>query len=1138
MGRVQHHLWVTCVLLLQGGLIQSGDAQVLVEFQSGPLYRVIGYPLTISCNVSGFTNPSAQQDFRFSFYKPNKPDTEILIISTDDPNFGMATHSRRVMDGKITVERRSVTSVLFKVLSLEEGDEGVYECFTPNKEAKFGGKYNDRTSVKVIKDTLTASSIGPASLSLSEGDALTLQCLASSNTFQHTHRSVTWYLHGDGEAKPRPVISLDRNLIVTPGPGFEQRYRDGFIGLDKVEDARYRLKMSRIEMSDAGSIYCQAQEWIQDTDQSWYSMTQKDAQPTNLTVKAIEVAPDTGSMGVKIKVNKPQLQIGERLDVTCTVDVQGMTGQFFSVAWIKDDRELAKIGPTGVLSVAPEYEGQQREGELEVVRMGERTHLLTRQRVTTEDQGVFHCRAWSHEFKNWGSPVGPGQDSRTELITIKDTESDLAVAMDTQTGNIIEGGELRLICKVTGVKNQLSVTWKRRSASVATGPYSDIISLSQVGVLDVGAEFKQRKVVTLRPTVDTFVLELSDVTSSDAGTYQCTVTERGAGANHNVRSQIANVEIQSIESLLKVQLASRGAQVTVGGEADLICRVRGPNVPVNVRWSLKREGESSPEDILTLSNTGDISWRGDQSSYQLTVTTSPGQVHHKLRIIQASRREAGQYKCEITAFSQGRYREPQSSNQLAVSIQTPESALTLTSSPSLLDQSLNTDIHMECSVAKATSESSRFAVTWLAQKNEQGNQTVLSSDRDAVETLGEGLSTEPRVSMRRHEGRSFVLTIRQARSSDSGRYFCVVEEWLQAPLGQWYNLLPSSAAIELRLKETVSDLALDKTNKELAVREGDGVELTCTLTNGASDPTSLYTLTWFYMKSGSSAFNVPLVIVGHDGILNYPEDQRNHGPQDLRGRLIFSRPTHSTFQLDLQRAQQGDSGAYLCQVDQYKLSNDGQWEQTASDKSGTTNLTVKRTESALTLTSSPSLLDQSLNTDIHMECSVAKATSESSRFAVTWLAQKNEQGNQTVLSSDRDAVETLGEGLSTEPRVSMRRHEGRSFVLTIRQARSSDSGRYFCVVGEWLQDPLGQWYNLLPSSAAIELRLKETDPGSSPESGCRTEYVLTFFIPIVCLLVMLIIVLSIKLKRRGSAGNKKQLPSLWAEENPLKPVPE
>ncbi|XP_038869915.1 immunoglobulin superfamily member 3-like [Salvelinus namaycush] len=574
MGCVKQYLWRTSLLLFLSGLIQWGGAKVLVEVQSGPLYRVIGYPFFMSCSVSGFSNPAARQDFRFSIYKPNRPTREIQIISTDDNNYAMAVYGVRVRGGGITLERLSVTSVLFHVKSLEEGDKDEYECHTPNSELEYNGTYNAKATLKgnvifyclngntfcvchiLLEDTLTTSSTGPASFSLSEGDALTLKGLASSNTFQHTHLSVTWYLNGDGEASPRPIISLDRDLTVSLGQGFEGRYQAGLIGLDKLEEATYRLKMARIELSDAGRIYCHAQEWIQDPDRSWYPISHKDAQATTLEVKAIEKhlkkAPDqgSGSMVVRMTVLKAQLQEGEELAVQCIVDAQGLAGRFLSVAWVKDNQELAQIGPTGVLSVGPEYGGRESGGELRAVWTGEKTHLLTLWPVRTLDQGVYHCRAWSQERdRNGVFTQGPSQESTTEPITIRAIESGLAVAMENQKVSVDEGDELQLACRVSGVKGQLSVTWKYRSASTTTGSFSYVTSLSRVGVMEPGAELGQRNVRTLRPTADTFTLEMSEVKPSDAGAYQCTVSKWTTETN---------------ESLMRVDLKSRGIEVTEG----------------------------------------------------------------------------------------------------------------------------------------------------------------------------------------------------------------------------------------------------------------------------------------------------------------------------------------------------------------------------------------------------------------------------------------------------------------------------------------------------------------------------------------------------------------------------------------------
>lgn len=138
----------------------------------------------------------------------------------------------------------------------------------------------------VIDNSLSVSSTASAVLSYNEGEALSLSCQASSNTLQHTHLSLGWYLHKSGEDAARPIVSLNRDFTLTAGRGFEGRHHAGLIRLDKVGEATYKLEMAKLEVSDQGEIYCRAEEWIQDPDRSWYSIAQKDSARSNLTVKA------------------------------------------------------------------------------------------------------------------------------------------------------------------------------------------------------------------------------------------------------------------------------------------------------------------------------------------------------------------------------------------------------------------------------------------------------------------------------------------------------------------------------------------------------------------------------------------------------------------------------------------------------------------------------------------------------------------------------------------------------------------------------------------------------------------------------------------------------------------------------------
>uniref|UniRef100_A0A671MXS1 Ig-like domain-containing protein n=1 Tax=Sinocyclocheilus anshuiensis TaxID=1608454 RepID=A0A671MXS1_9TELE len=182
------------------------SGQRLVQMQEGPLYRVKGNPISISCNVTWFKCPAK-----------------------------MFSDRVRIKDIEIQMS-------------------GDLLCETPNTDAVYLGNYALSKRKKdclstVIADTLEASYSGSPSQSLSEGNTLQLECQVS----------FTWFLHDEEDENLRPIITLDKDLTVKPGAGFEDHYRVGLISMDKVEDTTYT-------QSDQGKLYCKAIEWIQDPD--------------------------------------------------------------------------------------------------------------------------------------------------------------------------------------------------------------------------------------------------------------------------------------------------------------------------------------------------------------------------------------------------------------------------------------------------------------------------------------------------------------------------------------------------------------------------------------------------------------------------------------------------------------------------------------------------------------------------------------------------------------------------------------------------------------------------------------------------------------------------------------------------------
>lgn len=136
--------------------LHSGQARVNTEVQAGPLYRVVGSLLSVSCNVSGFADNNARKEFEFSVKKPQLP-MDINIISTRAQSFSFAMYSQRVKNKEITLTHVTPNSVVFEIQSLEKGDEGEFDCYVINAESVFDGIYSAKTTVKGTQPPLLFS---------------------------------------------------------------------------------------------------------------------------------------------------------------------------------------------------------------------------------------------------------------------------------------------------------------------------------------------------------------------------------------------------------------------------------------------------------------------------------------------------------------------------------------------------------------------------------------------------------------------------------------------------------------------------------------------------------------------------------------------------------------------------------------------------------------------------------------------------------------------------------------------------------------------------------------------------------------------------------------------------------------------
>uniref|UniRef100_UPI00398EA2F0 immunoglobulin superfamily member 8 n=1 Tax=Pristiophorus japonicus TaxID=55135 RepID=UPI00398EA2F0 len=362
-----------------------------VHVPPGPLYRVEGTHISISCNVTDYDG-AREQDFEWTVSKLEAPERAISVVSTRDPDFSYLAYRGRVGAGDVFIHRLAPDSVELHMRSLQKQDEGEFECYTPSNDRKYQGMYSAKVMLRVLPDTLHLS--GPSDahhrLAVREGEPLALLCRAAVLTAPHTHLSVTFVR--DGSDGRQMVIGLGRDLTVeTDGQGpYWARYAQGDIGVEKIRGNAYHLKVDHLKTQDAGSYHCTAAEWILDPDGTWQKILERTIPLVNLSVDPIDL-----TLGAKASVAPTMFYRGDTVDLHCNVSL-GVGEEQEEVAlsvgwWAKGEDALAGVDRRGVSLPTALWRRTAAGSELSADWVAPRCFRLRIYRATREDEGQYHC---------------------------------------------------------------------------------------------------------------------------------------------------------------------------------------------------------------------------------------------------------------------------------------------------------------------------------------------------------------------------------------------------------------------------------------------------------------------------------------------------------------------------------------------------------------------------------------------------------------------------------------------------------------------------------------------------------------------------------------------------------------------------
>ncbi|CAK6439349.1 unnamed protein product [Pipistrellus nathusii] len=928
-------------------LTKLSIGQRVVTVQKGPLFRAEGYPVSISCNVTGHQGP-AEQHFQWSVYLPAAPTREIQIVSTQDAGFTYSVYAPRVTSRDIYVERLQGNAASLHISKLQAKDSGEYECHTPNTDGEYYGSYSAKTTLVVIPDTLSAT-MRPQTLSKEEGEPLELTCEAARATVQHTHLAVAWHLLQGGGSPASEIISLSKDFTLLPGPSFAERFARGAVRLDKLGAATFRLSLGSLQPSDQGRLFCEATEWIQDPDGTWTFIAKKQTDPTTLSVQ-----PAVRDFQVNLTAEGTFTE-GKPLELVCLVLGGGRDLQLQGV-WFLNSVEVARIDAGGVLGLKKDYSERARQGQLQVAKLNPKAFSLKIFAAGPEDEGAYGCTVTEMTRAPMGSwqQLQRKQSPDRHVHLRKPAARSVAISTQNKQQAVWEGEALTLLCKADGAESLLSASWWHVPQGQTQPVF--VAGMQQDGTVQLGASYgtptHHGRARLEKTDWATFRLEITSTAVTDSGTYECRVFERSRSQAGGLSwAQKMSIAVKSLASSLHVSLMSRQPQVKLTSTVDLACIVGAGysdlQVPLTVTWRFQPAGSQVSHHLVRVTHNGTIEWGDFPSQFQRRTKISQSSFRSQLSIHDATEAEAGVYQCTVEVYDRnalptnGPARASASSHPLRIVISLPESKLTVNSSSQVQELAINSNVAVECSVLSRTTGHLPLAVTWYFSPISSNASwlRILELDQTNVVKYGDGFHT-PRRKQKFHAEKvspdTFRLHILNVEDSDRGRYRCVVQEWLLSANGTGYKLGEGTSGVtELKLRLTGARVRVTKVHRTENATEHGEAALHCSLESEGGSA-SLFSVMWYRITKHSGS--EMLVHLQHDGLLEYSEEQ-------LRRHLHCHRASPTDFILTLHRVAMEDAGVYWCRVAEWQLQRTHSWWVIkSSDESQPMVLTVLPSE--------------------------------------------------------------------------------------------------------------------------------------------------------------------------------------------------
>ncbi|XP_069800583.1 prostaglandin F2 receptor negative regulator isoform X2 [Dendropsophus ebraccatus] len=760
------------------GRVRGCEGVVLsrvVRVPSGPLLRVEGTDVSISCNVSDYEGPR-EQNFDWTF--SSGADPAVAVLSTWDSSFTHASYMELAKSGNIQLQRTGNSEVLLHIHQLRGSDEGQYTCSTPSTDATYSGNYMASVQLKVIADTLhlqVPKGRRSSTHNVTEGGSFQIVCQASlEDGTTHAHLSLTWQRQSGGSLSE--VLTLTHLGRLQPGTGYLARYSGGELRVDTAEADTYTLRVEGAQLGDAGEYSCVARTWVPGAE-GWEKIQEKMAAAAKVEVRPIELV---------VSIMEPALAVSEGAPfrLSCLVSVDSSAPLITRVHWLHS------------------YSGELHQLPSEPDPDHQTTHQLLVPHAW--DSGEYTCQASAWMLLRNGTWYRAAEEKSSPVrVQVVRDAPDLKVSLNISVAPQVAEEPSELLCHMTGAPH-LSVSWYFTPSQGNSSPIL-VGALDREGSLQAGATYQQRvergELFLSRRGPQTFVLRIQWTSEEDKGDYHCTGTSW-----RQLRNQSWTPAAQEMSPPARLTWVTAGSSVVVdarlikmvsaaGGTFEMICTVQAQNLPspqysVEVTLRPPQEG-AAPIFVISLSRDGVI--RRRSSALINTMLEKGKEGAYLFRLCRAQSQDVGSYQCQITAWTQGgggawRMAHNKTTNPMPLHFQTSGPVFNVTARSDSLSVYHGERAEFWCIITidgpAVDPGDLAFDVSWFVQRVGGSSLFLAAVDRGAQVRHNQRNSSSE-VSLERVSDMEYRLRVYGCQEDDTGGHYCTVTPWVRSGEGGW-----------------------------------------------------------------------------------------------------------------------------------------------------------------------------------------------------------------------------------------------------------------------------------------------------------------------------------------------------------------